>query len=162
VECDEGNIVKINKGRCVWRGKRQKAKSCSLPGSNWRPSDYETDALPTEPKELQNPFKPIPTYKPARTNHTHQLLPTTTHTNTTNNDTNQHTQLHIHTNPYQYHTHANASTTSRGIEFIQNITRCTQMQNQTLSTHHHHSHNLPTSPHMTKIRHASEPHIKIK
>ena len=24
---------------------------CSLPGSNWRPSDYETDALPTEPKE---------------------------------------------------------------------------------------------------------------
>ena len=27
-------------------------KKCSLPGSNWRPSDYETDALPTEPKEL--------------------------------------------------------------------------------------------------------------
>ena len=26
-------------------------KGCSLPGSNWRPSDYETDALPTEPKE---------------------------------------------------------------------------------------------------------------
>ena len=28
-------------------------KQCSLPGSNWRPSDYETDALPTEPKERQ-------------------------------------------------------------------------------------------------------------
>jgi hypothetical protein len=24
---------------------------CSLPGSNWRPPDYETDALPTELKE---------------------------------------------------------------------------------------------------------------
>ena len=26
---------------------------CSLPGSNWRPLDYETNALPTEPRKLR-------------------------------------------------------------------------------------------------------------
>lgn len=42
-------------GSFCWGNEWQKIqKKCSLPGSNWRPSDYETDALPTEPKELTN------------------------------------------------------------------------------------------------------------
>ena len=38
-------------------GERE-AKGCSLPGSNGRASDYENDALPTDPKELQHNSSP--------------------------------------------------------------------------------------------------------
>ena len=62
-------------------------KDCSLPGSNWRPSDYETDALPTEPKERH-------------TRHTH-LPATQTNTQTLASNNNTHT-LHTRT-MYQKH-----------------------------------------------------------
>lgn len=65
----------------------KREKSCSLPGSNWRPSDYETDALPTEPKERQpNPNPSTPSQ-----------IRTQNNTTTTNNDhTTTDTQNTIH------------------------------------------------------------------
>ena len=57
-------------------------KKCSLPGSNWRPSDYETDALPTEPKERHN-SNPTHTFTQlcaAHAHTTHQHTPTKTQT----------------------------------------------------------------------------------
>ena len=46
----------------MFRAIAKTKKNCSLPGSNWRPLDcpsiaggeYETNALPTEPKEHDN------------------------------------------------------------------------------------------------------------
>lgn len=56
-----GGSVGIQRGT---QDDKQRAKKCSLPGSNWRPSDYETDALPTEPKEQGGPPGAVDTHPP--------------------------------------------------------------------------------------------------
>ena len=82
-------------------------RGCSLPGSNWRPSDYETDALPTEPKELHPRHRPNKSPL-SRTTPTHTTLNTLT-TQTKNTHTNTHdiilqtnTLPHGHITPHRH------------------------------------------------------------
>ena len=82
---------------------------CSLWGSNSRPPDYETDALPTELKEL-NYHRILLQYKITttipffinNTAYTHTTHTTHTHRTHTNNDIPTHI-THIYT-PLFYHT----------------------------------------------------------
>ena len=60
-------------------GVEQNAKRCSLPGSNWRPSDYETDALPTEPKERHGQANLAHPHKNEGNTRTNNATRTTTH-----------------------------------------------------------------------------------
>jgi hypothetical protein len=82
-----GSICRCCAG-CLWTAPcwcSKMIKRCSLPGSNWWPSDYETDALPTEPKERHA-----------------NLLPHDTHKNNKNSTNKTNTQLrHTH---HSHHT----------------------------------------------------------
>ena len=60
--------IQENKKRKKNTTKNKKQKVCSVGGSNFRPWDYETHALPTEPTELPAMKRRWTAYVPARGN----------------------------------------------------------------------------------------------